>query len=86
MAGLGKEALLKGENWIEPITGDCISYAARRHSDSLGMIKLAAMPTFTARGLLVCAPTCSIHPPINAIPCKPSAKTPLVRVENFVPK
>ena len=77
--------MLKGEKPKAPTRGDCISNAARRHSDSLGMKRLAAMPTVTARGLWVSAPACSIQPPMKAKPCMPSANTPLVRVEKVVP-
>ena len=53
---------------MDRVSEDCISNAARRHIDSLGMIKLETMPSVTRRGLVVIAPICSIHPPINARP------------------
>ena len=66
--GLGTEAPLKGEKFTAVASGDCISKAALRHKDSLGMTMLATIPTATAFGVLVKAPACSIQPPKKASP------------------
>lgn len=41
---LGIDTLANGEKDSEPASGVCISNAARRHTDSLGMIRLVTTP------------------------------------------
>jgi hypothetical protein len=46
---LGADAFENGLNCMDRISEDCISKEARRHIDSLGMIKLETMPSVTKR-------------------------------------
>src|SRR5579883_1276507 len=83
---LGTELVEKGERCSAPASGDCISNAALRQSVSLGIRRLAVIPTSMARCVWVTAPNCSIQPPRKARACSPHASTPLVIVEKYVPK
>ena len=70
-------------------SGDCSSWAARRHNASLGMIRLVMTPMFFAVWLAAAVvkkdPICSIQPPINAMPYKPNTNTPFARVDRLAP-
>src|SRR5487761_2210447 len=79
------DTLADGEYESDPASGVCISYAARRQSDSPGMTRLDAMPSVTMCTLCENPLTCSSQPPMKATPCRPSTSTPLVSVENQVP-
>src|SRR5581483_5327137 len=59
--------------------------AARRHSASAGLTRLATMPTLRAASRPAMAPTCSTQPPMNATPYQPRTMTPFVTVLRRVP-
>src|SRR6266508_561337 len=79
MRVLGTEVAENGVMLRAPDKGDCISKAARRQRDSVGMIKLVTMPTFTAVGFLSREPICSIQPPRNAKPYSLKTIPPVAR-------
>ena len=83
--GLGTEVEVNGEKPIIDTRGDCITWAARFHRASLGMIRLEIMPILMAVWLFIKEPNCSIQPPIKATPNNPNAITPLARVERKEP-
>src|SRR6516225_4960485 len=85
MATLGAEWLANGEKSIARETDDCISNDARLQIASLGISKLETTPIVTSEFNCATAPICSIQPPTNASPCRPSTITPFVNVENRVP-
>jgi hypothetical protein len=65
-------------------SGGVISYAARRHRASLGMIRLDTMPRLIAAEFCNSAPNCSTQPPMNAMPYKPKITPPVASVENVL--
>src|SRR5512141_1058247 len=69
--GLGTDVVVNGDPNV-PVSGVCISNAARRQSDSLGMIRLVVIPTLIAVSFCNSAPNCSTQPPMNARPYDPA--------------
>src|SRR5690242_13569127 len=58
---LGIDTFANGENDNDPANGVCISNAARRHNDSLGMMRLVISPIVTIFSLCEKPLTCSSH-------------------------
>ncbi len=79
--GLGTDIVPNGDMPNAPVNGVCISKAALRQRDSLGIIRLAMIPTLTAVAFCIIAPNCSIHPPMNARPYKPKTTPPVANEE-----
>src|SRR5579863_817706 len=80
MVWLGMETLAKGEKGSAPASGVCMSNAARRQTDSLGMTRLMAIPTVASRALSVNPLVCSSHPPRNATSVESAAGVAVRRI------